>query len=238
MEEYRPVEEWRFSATSSVKLVLGFSPVLRLHPGERLLRRRNRPLHIFLAMRRPEKCRLILRGGKYTPLSSMLRKNFPNASVFDFDAESQSVTGPSWKNHVNIDPTRLWHSATPASFAAAATPSDQLTAQLFEPRINLALAVAQLLQHRASRRHRQRIPRKRPCLIHRPQRRNEIHDFLGAAISPHRQASANDLSHRRQVRLDVVQLLRSANATRNPVITSSKISTDRSRSVIKRSPTR
>src|SRR5579871_3538391 len=61
-------------------------------------------------------------GGRYTPLSSMLRKNFPNAPVFDFDAESQSVTGPCWKNQVNIDPTRLWHSATPASFAAAATP--------------------------------------------------------------------------------------------------------------------
>ena len=53
----------------------------------------------------------------------MLRKNFPNASVFYFDAESQSVTGPGLKNHVNIDPTRLWHSVTPASFAAAATPS-------------------------------------------------------------------------------------------------------------------
>ena len=53
----------------------------------------------------------------------MPRKNFPNASVFDFDAESQSVTGPGVKNQVNIDPTRLWHSATPASFAAVATPS-------------------------------------------------------------------------------------------------------------------
>ena len=40
-------------------------------------------------------------------LSSMLRKNLPNASVFDFEAESQSVTGPGLKNQVNIDPTRL-----------------------------------------------------------------------------------------------------------------------------------
>src|ERR1017187_7351213 len=62
-------------------------------------------------------------GGRYTPLSSMLRKNFPKASVFDFDAESQSVTGPWLKNQVNIEPTRLWQSAPPASFAAAATPS-------------------------------------------------------------------------------------------------------------------
>ena len=62
-------------------------------------------------------------GGRYTPPSSMPRKNLPKASVFDFDAESQSVTGPGVKNHVNIEPTRLWQSATPASFAAAATPS-------------------------------------------------------------------------------------------------------------------
>src|SRR5256885_6963065 len=34
-------------------------------------------------------------GGRYTPLSSMLRKTFANTSVFDFDAESQSVTGPA-----------------------------------------------------------------------------------------------------------------------------------------------
>src|SRR6185312_16818490 len=46
-------------------------------------------------------------GGRYTPASSMARWNFPNALVSLFAAESQSVTGPSWKNHVNIDPTRL-----------------------------------------------------------------------------------------------------------------------------------
>src|SRR5258708_25854122 len=61
-------------------------------------------------------------GGKYTPLSNMARKKRPNASVFDFDAESQSVTGPGVKNHVNIEPTRLWQRGPPASFAAAATP--------------------------------------------------------------------------------------------------------------------
>src|SRR5580700_7414911 len=42
----------------------------------------------------PKNAATYCEGGKYTPLSSMLRKNFPNASVFDFDAESQSVTGP------------------------------------------------------------------------------------------------------------------------------------------------
>src|SRR5580700_3494890 len=71
----------------------------------------------------PRKAASYCDGGKYTPLSSMPRKNFPNASVFDFDALSQSFTGPGVKNHVNIDPTRLWHNVTPASLAAVATPS-------------------------------------------------------------------------------------------------------------------
>src|SRR5215831_13375894 len=44
-------------------------------------------------------------GGRYTPFSSMARKNLPNASVSDFAAESQPVTGQGAKNQVNIDPT-------------------------------------------------------------------------------------------------------------------------------------
>src|SRR5437868_15552207 len=62
-------------------------------------------------------------GGRYTPLSSIWRKNLANASVSDFEAESQSVTGPCWKNQVNIDPTRLEASGMPAFLALAATPS-------------------------------------------------------------------------------------------------------------------
>src|SRR6202050_4016769 len=65
-------------------------------------------------------------GGRYTPLSSRLRKNPPKASVLDFDAESQSVTGPGVKNQENIDPTPLWQSGTPPSLAAAATPSTSI----------------------------------------------------------------------------------------------------------------
>src|SRR5580698_1714277 len=55
----------------------------------------------------PRKAASYCDGGRYTPQSSMLRKNFANNAVFDFEAESQSVTGPGLKNHVNIDPTRL-----------------------------------------------------------------------------------------------------------------------------------
>ncbi len=71
----------------------------------------------------------------------MLRKNFPNDSVFDFDAESQSVTGPCWKNQVNIDPTRLSHSGTARCFGRSQHAIDQFTAHLVEARINFALAI-------------------------------------------------------------------------------------------------
>src|SRR5262249_57311671 len=46
-------------------------------------------------------------GGREIPASSIFRKKRPKASVSDFEAEPQSVTGPFVKNHVNIDPTRL-----------------------------------------------------------------------------------------------------------------------------------
>ena len=53
----------------------------------------------------------------------MVRKKRPKASVSDLEADSQFVTGPRVKNQVNIDPTRLNVSSTPASLAAVATPA-------------------------------------------------------------------------------------------------------------------
>ena len=50
-------------------------------------------------------------------------RSWPKASVSDFEAEFQSVTGPRVKNQVNIEPTRLLDRVTPASWAAAPTPS-------------------------------------------------------------------------------------------------------------------
>src|SRR5581483_181967 len=55
--------------------------------------------------------------------SSIELKNLPNASVSDFAAEGQSVTGPAVKNQVNIDPTRLQVISTPSFLAAPATPA-------------------------------------------------------------------------------------------------------------------
>src|ERR1039457_3308358 len=55
-------------------------------------------------------------GARYTPRSSMRRKNRPNRAVSHFLADSQSVTGPSVKKNVNIDPTRF--TAMPAGAAA------------------------------------------------------------------------------------------------------------------------
>src|ERR1017187_8097933 len=46
-------------------------------------------------------------GARYTPRSSIFRKNRPNRAVSHFFADSQSVTGPSVKKNVNIEPTRF-----------------------------------------------------------------------------------------------------------------------------------
>ena len=111
---------------------------------------------------------------------------------------------------MNIDPTRWDVSLTPASFAAAATPSTSFGAEAFEPRINLRLFFTQNFQLRDSRRHRQRISRKRSRLIHRAERRDHVHDFRSSAVSANRQSAADDFSQGREIRLDAVQLLRAA----------------------------
>ena len=68
----------------------------------------------------------------------------------------------------------------------------------------------QMPQHRQPRRHRQRISRKRPRLIHRTQRRDLAHDVGASAVGRHRQAAADNLAERRQIRPDAETLLRAA----------------------------
>ena len=57
-------------------------------------------------------------GGSQTPASNIRRWKRPNASVSEVEAVAKSVTGPLVKNQVNIDPTRLVVTATPASRAS------------------------------------------------------------------------------------------------------------------------
>src|SRR2546423_15622495 len=61
-------------------------------------------------------------GGKYTPSPSIRWKNRANFSRFEVFAELKSNTGPSVKNRVHIEPTRLRVTATPCFAAADVTP--------------------------------------------------------------------------------------------------------------------
>src|SRR5439155_1127695 len=73
--------------------------------------------------------------------------------------------------------------------------------------VNLAMR-AQMAQSRQAGGHGQRIAGKRSRLIYRPQRRHHLHDVAPAAVSAHRQASADDLAQRHQIRLDPINFLR------------------------------
>jgi hypothetical protein len=85
----------------------------------------------------------------------------------------------------------------------------QLSAGLLQMRINLRMS-AKVPDRRQAGRHGQRIPGKRARLIDRTHGRNHIHELVAAAVSAHRQPSANDLAQRRKIRLDSVKLLRAA----------------------------
>ena len=149
-------------------------------------------------------------GGRYTPLSSMARKKRAKALVSHLAAEVQLVTGPSVKNQVNIDPTRLQQSGTPASRAAAGNSFGQLCTQHFQAGIEGALVAAQVAQSGEACCHGQRIPGKRAGLIHRAQGRHHVHDVGRPAVRAHRQPAADDLSEGGQVGKNSVALLRAA----------------------------
>ena len=61
-------------------------------------------------------------------------------------------------------------------------------------------------------RHRDRIARKRPCLVNTAERCNLPHYIQTAAISAHRHAAADNLPEGRQIGLDAVQTLRAVDA--------------------------
>ena len=61
-----------------------------------------------------------------------------------------------------------------------------------------------------SRAHRQRIARKRPRLINRPERRNHFHDVAASAIGRHRQPPADNFPEYGQVRPNAEGILRAA----------------------------
>ena len=66
------------------------------------------------------------------------------------------------------------------------------------------------LQRRQARRHRERVSRQRAGLIHRPQGCELFHDLASAAERAERQAAADHLAERRQVRPDAVMRLGAA----------------------------
>ena len=152
-------------------------------------------------------------------------------------AEAQSVTGWRVKNGVSIVPTDWTCSPIPGLLGQAAQPACQLLGADLQRRPDLRLP--QLAERGDAGCHRQGVARERPGLVDRPGRRDHFHDLAPAAVGADRQAAADHLAQRRQVRLDAGRAPgRRPGATRKPVITSSKISSAPERAVISRSPGR
>jgi hypothetical protein len=72
------------------------------------------------------------------------------------------------------------------------------------------------LQGRQPRSHRHRIAGQRAGLVDRAQRRDLLHDVAPAADRAHRQAAADDLAQRGEVRPDAVARLRAAEGDAKP----------------------
>ena len=100
--------------------------------------------------------------------------------------------------------------ATPAALAASRTPATSCPAVFVELAVVLAAIVFQHAQGGDAGRHRQRVSAQRSRLIDRPEGSDQVHDLRRAAVGADGQAAADDLAHRHQVGLDVVELRRAA----------------------------
>ena len=74
-------------------------------------------------------------------------------------------------------------------------------------RVDLRM-LAQMTEHGQSRGHGQRIARERARLVHRPQRRDQVHDLGFATVGAYGQAAADDLSQSSKVGLNAKERLR------------------------------
>ena len=87
-------------------------------------------------------------------------------------------------------------------------PASSAAPSCFEP--GVGVAGGQFFQGRDARRHRHGIAAQRARLVHRAERRQEIHDVRAPAKRAHRQAAADDFAEATQVRRDAEPLLRAA----------------------------
>ena len=87
----------------------------------------------------------------------------------------------------------------------------QTGGELFGGRRELLVGrVVEVAQGRERGRHRQRIARERPRLVHVARRRDPLHELAATPVGGRRQASADDLAHDAQVGRYAVQLLGAA----------------------------
>ena len=129
----------------------------------------------------------------------------PNRAVSEVLALAKSFTFLSVKNPVNMEPTRLNVTGTPASAAAARSPCSRSAESFLQRLVDARLR--KQLQRLDAGGHGQRISRKRSCLIDGPDGRYLFHDLALAAERAHRQTAADDLAEAGQVGFDLVELL-------------------------------
>ena len=115
------------------------------------------------------------------------------------------------KNQVNIEPTRLVVSGTPASSCAMRGDSlGDRCCGLFELRVDLFLRGRSGGECGDACGHGERIAAECSGLVDRAERREVVHDVGSSAEGSAGQAAADDLAQRGQVGRDAVDLLRAA----------------------------
>ena len=131
------------------------------------------------------------------------------AAVSRVEALAQSTTSASVKNIVDIEPTRLQHVTTPALSRGLAQAAGELARPGDRARRRRPASTSSSMQ-RETGDHRDRVARQRARLVDGADRRELLHDLALAAERADREAAADDLAERGEVRRDAVELLRAA----------------------------
>src|SRR5579872_6345056 len=185
-------------------------PCLSLYRRKCPLRRRNRLLHISRSVCRAQERCLVLRRRQVHSTIQHRAKELSKRLCIRLRSRIPIRHWPRLKKPRKHRSNPVEAKRHTRIFRSRGNSVHQFSTQLLDLRINLLLVFPQMLQRRASRRHGQRISRQRSRLVHRTQRRHQIHNLVGSSIPTYRQSPANNLPHRRQVRPNVIELLRSA----------------------------
>src|ERR1700694_5244417 len=166
-----------------------FVPVLLRQAFETSARRGKRRVDFRRAVRRGHEACLVSRGRE---IDAALEHGVEE-TIETFAVALHHLGEAAWRRSAEIDPEHAAGALRRKDDACLARFGGETGDQLLSDRFDLLLKTGRIdeLQSGDARCNRNWISGKRACLVHRPERRELLHDVAAAADRAHWQAAAN-----------------------------------------------